>query len=54
MLIRPAIEADLPEILTIYNDIIANSTAVYRDTPVTLEERLSWFRSRTQSSYPSS
>ncbi len=52
MLIRPANESDLPVILAIYNDIIANSTAVYRDNPVTLEDRLTWFRSRTQSTYP--
>jgi L-amino acid N-acyltransferase len=52
MVIRPASESDLPEILTIYNDIIANSTAVYRDQPVTLEDRLAWFRSRTKLSYP--
>jgi L-amino acid N-acyltransferase YncA len=52
MLIRSADESDLPEILAIYNDIVANTTAVYRDQPVTLEERLAWFRSRTESSYP--
>ncbi len=52
MLIRPAFEADLPAILGIYNDVIATSTAVYRDLPVTLDERLDWFRSRKRSGYP--
>jgi L-amino acid N-acyltransferase YncA len=52
MLIRPATEPDLPALLAIYNDIIATSTAIYRDTPVTLEDRLAWFHSRTQSNYP--
>ena len=52
MLIRPATESDLPALLAIYNDIIATSTAVYRDTPVSLDDRLDWFRSRTQSGYP--
>ena len=52
MLIRPATESDVPTILAIYNDIIATSTAVYRDEPVTLDDRLDWFRSRTRSGYP--
>ncbi|WP_158941868.1 GNAT family N-acetyltransferase [Granulicella sp. S190] len=52
MLIRPASKSDVPGILAIYNDIIATSTAVYRDDPVTLEDRLAWFRSRTHTGYP--
>jgi hypothetical protein len=39
MEIRDAGEADLPEILAIYNDVIATSTAVYHDDPVTLDDR---------------
>ena len=30
---RDAVEQDVPEILAIYNDVIATSTAVYRDDP---------------------
>jgi L-amino acid N-acyltransferase len=45
-MIRPATEADLPGILSIYNAVIRNSTAVYADDPVTLEERAAWFAAR--------
>ncbi|HEY5797846.1 MAG TPA: GNAT family N-acetyltransferase [Bosea sp. (in: a-proteobacteria)] len=50
--IRPAVEADLPAILTIYNDVIANTTAVYTETPATVEDRFDWFRARTGQGYP--
>lgn len=52
MKIRDAVEADLPEILAIYNEIIINSTAVYSDDPATLEERTDWWRGRTAHGYP--
>ena len=43
---------DLPGLLAIYNQIIADSTAVYSDTPVTLEDRTSWWRNRASQGYP--
>jgi L-amino acid N-acyltransferase YncA len=52
MLIRPANESDVPAILVIYNQIVATSTAIYNDQPVTLEDRLNWFHSRMKSGYP--
>jgi L-amino acid N-acyltransferase len=52
MLIRPAIESDVPAILNIYNQIVATSTAIYNDQPVTLDDRLTWFHSRTRSGHP--
>jgi len=52
MMIDEASEADLPAILAIYNDVIATSTAVYSDLPVTLDDRLAWFRSRQALGYP--
>jgi phosphinothricin acetyltransferase len=45
-------EHDLPAILAIYNDVIAHSTAVYSETPVTLEDRTNWFRARVGQGYP--
>jgi L-amino acid N-acyltransferase len=48
MRIRSATEADLPEILEIYNEIIANSTAIYSEQPVPLEDRVNWFRTRRE------
>ena len=39
MMIRPATSADLPAILGIYNEVIATTTAVFSELPVTLENR---------------
>jgi phosphinothricin acetyltransferase len=50
--IRAATEADLPAILEIFNEVIANSTAVYRETPVTLEDRRQWWLARRAQGYP--
>ena len=52
MQIRGATEADLPEILEIFNEIIATSTAIYTEQPVPLEDRVSWFRARREQRYP--
>jgi len=52
MEMRQAAEPDLPEILAIYNDVIETSTAVYSETPTTLEERRDWFRARVGQGYP--
>ena len=50
--IRDATEADLPGILAIYNEVIATSTAVFSDRPVTLEDRQAWFAARAGQGYP--
>jgi len=52
MIIRAATEADLADILSIYNDVIANSTAVYALEPVGLDERRTWFDGRRALGYP--
>jgi len=52
MQVRDATEADLPMILAIYNEIIANTTAVYSEKPVTLDDRRAWWRARTELHYP--
>ena len=52
MEIRDATEIDLAEILAIYNEVIANSTAVYMEQPSTLEDRLAWLAARRQSGFP--
>lgn len=52
MPIRPAGEADLPAITAIYNAVIATSTAIYMDDPVTLEDRGTWFAARRAAGYP--
>jgi L-amino acid N-acyltransferase len=52
MQIRDAVPADLPAILAIYNDVVANSTAIYSVAPSTLEERRAWFDARRASGFP--
>src|SRR5277367_1810802 len=47
-----ATEADLPGLVAIYNEVIATSTAVYSSTPVTLEERHTWWQTRIAQGYP--
>jgi len=50
--VRDATADDLPELLAIYNDVIATSTAVYADVPVTLEDRRQWWTARRAQGYP--
>jgi phosphinothricin acetyltransferase len=50
--IRDATAADLPGILAIYNEVVATSTAIYSSEPVTLANRLEWWRTRVAQDYP--
>ncbi len=50
--IRDGRADDVPGILAIYNEVIATSTAVYREDPATLEDRQQWFEARQAQSYP--
>jgi L-amino acid N-acyltransferase len=52
MVIADAEERHLPAILDIYNDVIATTTAIYSEEPVTLESRLEWWTIRTALHYP--
>ena len=52
MLIREAIAADISSITEIYNSVLLTSTAIYNDTPVTLEDRIAYWQSRTAQDYP--
>ena len=52
MHIREAIEDDLPQLLSIYNDIILHTTAVYDYEPHTLEMRKQWFDTKKQQGFP--
>ncbi len=42
----------LPEILAIYNEVIRNTTAVYSDREVTLDEREKWFETKGAQGFP--
>jgi len=50
--IRDATDADLPGILEIYNDAVQNSTAIWNDQPVDLENRRAWMAERHALGYP--
>jgi L-amino acid N-acyltransferase YncA len=52
MTIRDATRTDLPELLAIYNEVVATSTAIYRDTPATLDDRRAWWEERVAQGYP--
>jgi L-amino acid N-acyltransferase YncA len=52
MELRDAQAGDLPGILEIYNDVIAHSTAIYSEQPVSLEDRLAWLSARRDQGYP--
>ncbi len=49
---REAIQDDLPQLLTIYNDIILHTTAVYDYEPHTLEMRQAWFKTKQEQGFP--
>lgn len=50
--IRTAGEADLPAILSIYNDVILNTTAVFEYRSHTFEMRAQWFAGRVRDGWP--
>jgi L-amino acid N-acyltransferase YncA len=52
IILRDALESDLPAILEIYNDIILTTTAIYSEEPHTLQMRLDWFNERKQAGFP--
>lgn len=52
MEIRDAGVEDVAGILAIYNEVMATSTAIYREEPATLEAHAEWFRQRTAAGYP--
>jgi phosphinothricin acetyltransferase len=51
-IIRKATEADLSQILAIYNDAVAKTTAIWNDQPADLANRRAWFRARTAQGFP--
>lgn len=51
-IIRAAVESDLPQILEIYNERIANSTCLFMYDTVPLDNRLTWFMETKAKGYP--
>jgi len=52
MTIRAATEQDIPAITAIYNEVVANSTAVWTDKPDAEADRLAWMKARRALGYP--
>jgi len=50
--IRPAEETDLPSLLTIYNDVILSTTAVFSYQPHTMAMREEWFAAKRSAGHP--
>lgn len=50
--LRDATPDDLPGILEIYNDAVLNTTAIWNDVLVDLENRKEWFRARKERGFP--
>jgi phosphinothricin acetyltransferase len=51
-IIRKALQQDVPSILEIYNEVIASSTAIYADDPVSLDNRMAWFAQQEERGFP--
>lgn len=43
-IVRPAVEADLPRINEIYNHYVVHTPITFDIDPITMEQRLDWFR----------
>lgn len=52
LLIRDALATDLPAIRDIYNDAVLNTTAIWNEQPVDLDNRQAWFSARHAQGYP--
>jgi L-amino acid N-acyltransferase YncA len=52
MIIRDAVEANLPAIVDIYNAAIRGRISTAQLDPVSVEERLPWFREHSSESHP--
>jgi L-amino acid N-acyltransferase YncA len=52
MELREAVESDVAGIVEIYNDVIASSTAIYTENPVSLDYGTALLKTRREQSYP--
>jgi phosphinothricin acetyltransferase len=50
--VRPATAADLRAIFLIYADAVRHTTAIWNETPGSLEDRKAWFLDRTGKGFP--
>lgn len=52
MLIRDAVDSDAEAIATIYNDAVANTTAIWNEVTVDAANRVAWMADRRRLGYP--
>ncbi|MDE1172516.1 MAG: GNAT family N-acetyltransferase [Parvibaculaceae bacterium] len=52
MMIRDAVESDLPAILDIYNDAALHTTSIWNDDAVSLQNRKRWWQDRCDQGLP--
>lgn len=52
MLIRDASQADLGSLRDIYNDAVLNTTAIWNEAAIDLENRRAWLELRAQQGFP--
>jgi phosphinothricin acetyltransferase len=45
LIIRDLVEADVPALTDIYNELIAHTDVIWLDDPVSVDDRLAWVRS---------
>ena len=50
--VRDARAEDVPSIRAIFNDVLETSTAIYMEEPVTLDNRMAWWRGRVEAGFP--
>ncbi|MEM9705483.1 MAG: N-acetyltransferase family protein [Pseudomonadota bacterium] len=50
--IRAARATDIPMVRDIFNEIVATSTAIFQETPATLEDRQAWFQQKQAQAEP--
>jgi L-amino acid N-acyltransferase YncA len=51
MIIRDLIDSDLPALLAIHNDAVLNTTSIWDEAPVDLENRRRWLQGRRQAGF---
>lgn len=52
MIIQLAKRTDVPAMREIFNEVLRNSTSIYREDEVTLEERYKWFDEKIEHGFP--
>jgi len=52
VMVRAAVEGDLPAMLAIYNDAVLTTTAIWNDSLVDLDNRRQWLEGRRRQRYP--